>query len=60
MARTLHKLSDTRIRGDLKPGRHSDGGGLYLNVRPAGSKSWIFMYVKDGRRKALGLGPFLR
>ena len=30
------------------PGRHSDGGGLYLNVSPSGSKSWVFMWVRDG------------
>lgn len=42
----------------LKPGRHSDGGGLYLNVKPAGSKSWLFMWVAAGKRREMGLGAY--
>jgi len=59
MARTLNKLIDTRIRtAELKPGRHSDGGGLYLNAKPGGTRSWLFLYNKDGKRKAVGIGPY--
>jgi len=59
MARPIHKLVDTAIRKpNLKPGRHSDGGGLYLNVKPGGSKSWLFMYHYGGRRRVMGLGPY--
>ena len=38
MARGLDKLTDTAVKSTrLKPGRHSDGGGLYLKVTPTGS-----------------------
>lgn len=59
MPRTLHRLSDTLARSpQLKPGRHADGGGLYLNVKDAGTKSWLFLFTLDGGRKALGLGAY--
>lgn len=59
MARTLQKLTDTKARSDrLKPGRHSDGGGLYLNVSKSGSKSWLFMWVTNGKRREMGLGSY--
>lgn len=60
MARALHKLSDAAAKSDrLKPGRHSDGGGLYLNVTSAGTKSWVFMWTPPGgKRKEMGLGAY--
>lgn len=60
MARTLHKLSDVTAKSaKLKTGRHSDGGGLYLNVSPSGSKSWLFMWTPKGAtRREMGLGQF--
>ena len=39
-----------------KPGRHSDGNGLYLLVRPSGSKSWVLRVHHNGRRRDFGLG----
>lgn len=41
---------------NAKPGRHSDGNGLYLLVSPAGSKSWVLRIQVDGRRRDFGLG----
>jgi hypothetical protein len=38
------------------PGSYADGGGLYLQVAPGGSKSWIFRYQRAGRRREFGLG----
>ncbi len=58
MVRTLGKLSAIAADKQTKPGRHSDGGGLYLNVSKTGSKSWLFMWVKDGRRREMGLGAY--
>ena len=58
MTRALNKLSDRLAKSSLAEGRYSDGGGLYLNVKPGGSKSWLFMYVRDGKRHAIGLGPY--
>jgi integrase len=42
-----------------KPGRHSDGGGLYLLVQPTGSKSWVLRVQHRGRRRDFGLGRFV-
>lgn len=59
MPRTLHRLSDTLARSSqLKAGRHADGGGLYLNVKETGARSWLFLFTSDGSRKAIGLGPY--
>lgn len=59
MARPIHKLTDTAAKSDkLKPGRHADGGGLYLNVSKAGAKSWLFMWVVAGKRREMGLGSY--
>ena|SRR5690606_8505156 len=42
------------------PGRHGDGGGLYLYVKPDGRKSWVFRYRDrtTGKQRDKGLGPF--
>lgn len=39
-----------------KPGRHADGGGLYLLVKPTGARSWLLRVQVDGRRRDIGLG----
>ena len=36
---------------------YADGGGLYLQVSPTGTKSWIFRFTLDGREREMGLGP---
>lgn len=41
---------------NARPGRHSDGGGLYLLVKPSGSKSWALRVQYQGRRRDFGLG----
>ena len=38
------------------PGRHSDGGGLFLVVGDNGSASWLVRMQKSGRRRDFGLG----
>ncbi|MCL4767746.1 MAG: integrase arm-type DNA-binding domain-containing protein [Hyphomicrobiaceae bacterium] len=59
MARQLHKFTARTVDALSKPGRHSDGGGLYLKVRPDGRRGWIFMYRWRGKLRELGLGSFL-
>ena len=39
-----------------KPGRHSDGDGLMLLVKPTGGKSWILRVQMSGKRRDIGLG----
>jgi integrase len=60
MARTLNKLTEIGVKAQKKSGRHSDGGGLYLNVTASGAKSWVFMWKPKGaaNRHELGLGGY--
>lgn len=40
------------------PGRFADGGGgLYLQVRSAENKSWLFRDMLGGKAREMGLGP---
>ena len=64
--RTRDRLSVKAVDGKKTPGYYADGGGLYLQVSPSGSKSWIFRYTrginpKNGKPKQneMGLGPLL-
>lgn len=41
---------------NAKPGRHSDGRGLYLLVKPSGSRSWVLRVQFKGDRRDFGLG----
>lgn len=56
MARASKKLSAIQVKAVTKTGRHGDGDGLYLNVAAGGSKSWVFLWMKEGRRREMGLG----
>ncbi|WP_281059628.1 site-specific integrase [Mesorhizobium sp. M1E.F.Ca.ET.045.02.1.1] len=63
MVRSLNLLAETSIRAkEMKPGRYSDGGGLYLMVKKGGTKSWTFVHFKGsgaGRAwKEAGLGSY--
>ena len=40
------------------PGKHADGGGLYLIVDSSGAKRWLFIFRFDGRQPEMGLGSF--
>ena len=59
----LHRLSARQIASELKPGRHADGGNLYLVVEPSCAKRWVFLYrwkglgqAGIGRLREMGLG----
>jgi integrase len=41
---------------NARPGRHVDGKGLCLVVKPSGAKSWVLRVQVDGRRRDIGLG----
>lgn len=41
-----------------KPGKHGDGGGLYLMVTKAGAKYWRLKYRVAGKEKLLALGVY--
>jgi len=55
-ARTLNKLNATQAAKLKTPGRHSDGGGLYLSIDDSGRRRWVFMYTRGSKRIELGLG----
>ena len=54
--RESNKLTPQKISKLTKPGRYADGGNLYLQVSPSGTKSWLFRYMKDGTSRSMGLG----
>src|SRR4051794_29922148 len=59
MARTLHKLSPTKVRNAKTPGMHADGGNLYLQVTVGSDghvrKSWVFRFaVPRAQRQSAG------
>lgn len=41
-----------------EPGKHGDGRGLFLFVKPTGARSWVLRYQINGRRRDLGLGAY--
>lgn len=54
-----NKLTDTQIKS-ARPGWHGDGDGLWLRVKPDGNRSWVFVSVRHGRRREMGLGAYGR
>src|SRR5690606_20487873 len=50
--------TDAAIKRLDKPGIYSDGDGLYLRVRKGGSRQWLFVYKRGGRRVEMGLGGY--
>lgn len=56
-----------KLKPDRKTGRKKFVGfkvrdketrGLYLQVGPTGTKSWLFRFELNGRERFMGLGPF--
>jgi integrase len=56
MARQLNKLNARKVTTLAKPGRHSDGGGLYIVIDPSGARRWVFLFRWRGKLKEMGLG----
>jgi hypothetical protein len=57
----IHKLNDLQIKSaekGKKEYRLSDGGDLYLVVKPSGGKLWRWSYEFNGKEKLLSYGPF--
>ena len=67
----LHYALASQSVKSAEPGRHADGGGLYLLVKkpsaekikkaksghpPEGARSWVFRFMLDGKSRDLGLG----
>jgi|CXWL01.1.fsa_nt_gi integrase len=56
MTKKIHRLSAKTVASIRKPGRHADGGNLYLRVNGAEGRAWVFLFVWQGRTVELGLG----
>lgn len=54
-------LTDTKIRNTkpgAKPIKLTDGGGLYLEIRPTGSKLWRYRYRIAGKENLFAIGEY--
>ncbi len=64
MALALNRLNARQVATIAKPGRHADGGGLYLVVDASGARRWLFLFrwkgdpsqPGRGKLRELGLG----
>jgi integrase len=56
LAEVINKLTPFAIKA-AKPGKHFDGGGLYLQVAPSGSY-WRMKFRYGGKEKLLSFGVY--
>ena len=58
--RVIGKLSARKAETLKVPGRHSDGGGLYLDISGDGRRRWVFMFLHGvtpaGKPKRIEMG----
>lgn len=58
----MERLTVPAIKAAKHPGTHArpvrigDGKGLYLQVAPGGTKSWLFRFMLAGKSREMGLG----
>jgi len=50
------QLTTRKVDAAKRPGYHSDGAGLYLQIAKGGTKAWVFRYAIGGKRREMGLG----
>jgi integrase len=53
---TKRALTATQVAALTKHGVHPVAPSLYLQIRPQGTRSWLFRYGRDGENQWLGLG----
>lgn len=54
----MGKLNAKQVDNLSEPGTYGDGDGLRLMVKMSGSKSWVFRYQFQGKRRDMGLESF--
>jgi integrase len=54
--RVIGKLTALAVEKAKRRGYYGDGGGLFLQVSAAGSKSWVFRFKETGKLREMGLG----
>ena len=52
----MASLTAAKVLALHQSGRYGDGGGLYLSITKAGTKSWVMRLRIDGKRTDKGLG----
>jgi integrase len=50
------RLTAQKVKNLTSPGRYGDGDGLWLQVRDAKRRSWLFRYSSAGKARQMGLG----
>lgn len=58
MARPRNKLTARQVATIASPGRHSDGGSLYLVIDGDGEamrRRWLYLFNWHGKRREMGL-----
>ena len=50
------QLSAIKVKSIKAPGYYLDSDGLYLQVSSSGTKSWIYRFMLENRRRDMGLG----
>ena len=56
MPKRINRLTTVQIASLKKRGMYADGNGLYLQLSEAGTKSWVFRFRHQGKRRDMGLG----
>ncbi len=56
MGRETKRLNARTVATLTAPGRHADGGNLYLSISANGGRRWIFLFRWNGRQVEMGLG----
>jgi integrase len=54
----MGKLNAAKLRTLTSHGVYGDGDGLYLQVRDAERRTWIYRFTLDGKPRWMGLGSF--
>jgi integrase len=55
----MPKLTQAALRRLIKkPGRHSDGGGLYFRAIGGGKAYFVYRYRHGGKEREMSLGPY--
>jgi integrase len=57
MARTINRISATKLAALRAPGYYADGGNLYFRIA-GGSRGWIFRFALHGRTRDMGMGAY--
>ena len=55
----MARLTALKMKGLIKPGRYGDGNGLWLQVRDADHRPWLFRFTLHEKARQMGLGPLL-